>query len=132
GLEIVSAGELLGQEMLLFYRLLTRATTKLVLSFPAVDDRGQPLLPSSFLSAVLDLFEPGAVPVERRSMLIEGYDRDIPLSPAEQRVQLALAGVVESNLHDARALARPRFHDRSCSPFEGQFRDADIIAAVTR
>jgi hypothetical protein len=130
-LEIVSAGDLLAQEMLLFHRLLTRAKTKLVLSYPAVDDRGQPLLPSSFFSAVLDLFEPGAVPVERRSMLIEGYDSDVPLCPAEQRVLLARAGIVDSNLRDARALARQRFHDKSFSPFEGQFRAQDIIAAVS-
>jgi ATP-dependent helicase/DNAse subunit B len=132
GLDLISAIDLLADEMLLFYRLLTRAKTKLVLSYPAVDERGQPLLPSSFLSSLLDLFEPGAVPVERRSMLIEGFDRDVPLSPAEQRVRLALAGVVDSHLRDARELARQRFHDRGFSPFEGQFRDPDIIAAVSR
>ncbi len=98
GLDITCLSDVLSEEMLLFYGLVTRARQSLVLSYPAIDEKGQPLLPSSFLSAVLDLFEPGAVPTERRVMLIEGYDRDEPLSPAEQRVRVALAMVSSSPL----------------------------------
>jgi ATP-dependent helicase/DNAse subunit B len=139
------------REMLLFYRLATRARQRLVLSYPAVDDRGQPLLPSSFLSAILDLFTAGAVPVERRRMLIEGYDRDEPFSPAEARIQLALrmaSGERPSpehsqqgpdaphspvaNLVAAADMARRRFRERGFSPFEGWFRDPRAIAEVSR
>ena len=35
-----------GDEMLLFYEAVTRATRRLYLSYPALDKRGQPLLPS--------------------------------------------------------------------------------------
>ena len=91
GLDISCMSDLMAEEMLLFYQIVTRAQRRLVLSYPAVDERGQALLPSSFLSAVLDCFDSGTVPVERRSMLIEGYDRDEPLAPAEYRVQLAMS-----------------------------------------
>ena len=49
-------GDLLPEEMLLFYQVAARARRQLVLSYPAVDERGQALLPSSFLSAVRDCF----------------------------------------------------------------------------
>ena len=52
-------GDLLPGEMLLFYQLVTRATREVVLCYPAVDERGQPLLPSSFLTAVRECFADG-------------------------------------------------------------------------
>src|SRR5262249_41846586 len=96
GLDFVSVADLLPDEMLLFYQVVTRARRRLVLSYPAVDERGQDLLPSSFLHAVLDCFAPGAVPCERRHMLSEGLDRDEPLSPAEYRVRVARAPVADA------------------------------------
>jgi ATP-dependent helicase/DNAse subunit B len=90
GLPFPCLHDLLPDEMLLFYQVVTRARRRLVLSYPAVDEKGQALLPSSFLARVHDCFEPGAIPVERRRMLIEGYDRDVPLCAAEARVQMAL------------------------------------------
>src|SRR5581483_6944043 len=92
GLELRCAGDRLPDEMLLFYQLVTRPRRRLVLSYPAVDGQGQPLLPSSFLTAVVECFAPGAVPVERQRMLIEGYEQVRPLSPAEYRVRWALGG----------------------------------------
>jgi ATP-dependent helicase/DNAse subunit B len=94
GLDFLSSGDLLPDEMLLFYQVVTRARRQLVLSYPAVDDKGQSLLPSSFLNAVLDCFGKDAIPVERKRMLIEGYDREAPLCPAEHRVRLAANGGV--------------------------------------
>src|SRR5262249_25509233 len=128
GLDFASSAELLPGEMLLFYQLVTRARRSLTLSYPAVDERGQDLLPSSFLSAVHDCFRPGAIPVERRNMLIEGYDRDVPLCPAEQRVRSALRGTdLSANLAAAAQVVRHRFHDRAYTPFDGRFRDPDVI-----
>src|SRR5207249_3826389 len=92
GLEVRCAADRLPDEMLLFYQLVTRPLRQLVLSYPAVDAKGQPLLPSSFLTDALECFAPGAVPVERQQMLISGYDRLRPLSPAEYRVRWATAG----------------------------------------
>src|SRR5262249_25824679 len=91
GLDVRGVGDLMPDEMLLFYGVVTRARRRLVLSYPAVDEKGQALLPSSFLAALLDCFEPGAVAVRRRRMLIEGFARDEPLSPAEYRVRAATA-----------------------------------------
>jgi ATP-dependent helicase/nuclease subunit B len=143
GLPPSGAADLLLDEMLLFYQVVTRARLQLVLSYPAVDERGHALLPGSFLSAVLACFQPGVVPVERRSMLIEGYDRDTPLSANEFRVRIATAcrngkiagrlpGDLGANLADALDLFRRRFRDREHNPYDGLFRDPAVIADVAR
>src|SRR5262249_5819108 len=93
GLVFPTSADLLADEMLLFYRVVTRARRGLVLSYTAVDDKGQELLPSSFLSTVRDCFAPGAIAEQSRRMLIEGYDRDLPLSAAEYRVQWAVGSL---------------------------------------
>jgi ATP-dependent helicase/DNAse subunit B len=140
GLAVTSVGDLLPDEMLLFYQVVTRARRRLVLSYPAVDDRGQALLPSSFLHLLLQCFAPGAVPVERRNMLIERYEADVPLAPAEYRVQVVAsrrdaieaAGLppdVAANLAAAAAVYRLR-QDKNYSPYDGMFRDPGVIDAV--
>jgi ATP-dependent helicase/DNAse subunit B len=143
GLDLPGAGDALADEMLLFYQVVTRARRRLVLSYPAVDERGQELLPSSFLLAVRDCFREGALEVVRRRMLIEGHDRDEPLSAAEHRVRLAAGGHLglaraaglpadlAANLADAAELARRRFQEREHNPYDGLFRDPALIAQVT-
>ncbi len=134
GLNFPCLSDVLPDEMLLFYQLVTRARRQLVLSYPAVDDRGQSLLPSSFLSLLLECFTPEAVPVERRRMLIEGHDTNEPLSPAEYRVQAVregcLPGDLGANLRAAAGVARLRLHEREFSPYDGRFRDPAVIAEV--
>lgn len=142
GADLAGLADRLPDEMLLFYALLTRARRRLVLSYSAVDERGQDLLPSSFLAAARDAFEPGAVPVLRRRLLIEGYDRDIPLSPAEFRVQAAvrmarggtapLAGPRElaDRLRAAARVARARFHESEFTPHDGRLRDPAALAEI--
>jgi ATP-dependent helicase/nuclease subunit B len=143
GLLPASPADLLPDEMLLFYQVVTRARRQLVLSYPAVDERGHALLPGSFLSTVLACFLPGAIPIEHRSMLIEGYDRDIPLSAAEYRVRVAAAsrdhnlvarlpGDLGANLTDAADLYRLRFREREHNPYDGLFRDSAVISEVAR
>ncbi|MCI0465128.1 MAG: exodeoxyribonuclease V subunit gamma, partial [Gemmataceae bacterium] len=151
--------DLLPDEMLLFYQVVTRARRRLVLSYPAVDEKGQALLPSSFLERLCDCFTPGSISKESRRMLIEGYDRDIPLSPAELRVRAALAGIrarsvsegqdqtlayasgsdpgsltpdLAANLADASELARLRFYAREHSPYDGLLRDPEVIAEASQ
>ena len=94
GLPFPDPAARLGTEQLLFLQLIARARKELVLSYPAMDDRGQSLLPGSFLRAVRDCFADGAIPVERQRMLIEGYLTRDPLSPSEARSRFAsgLAG----------------------------------------
>ncbi len=141
GLSAAGPAELLPDEMLLFYQVVTRARRRLVLSYPAVDPRGQPLLAGSFLTAVLGCFRPGAIPVERRAMLLEGYDRDAPMSAAEYRVRVAaasrdggclggLGGDLAANLADAAELVRHRFRERTHNRHDGLFRDPAAIAQV--
>jgi ATP-dependent helicase/nuclease subunit B len=139
GLDFRCVSDLLPDEMLLFYQVVTRARRRLVLSYPAVDDRGQSLLPSSFLHLLLQCFAPGAVPVERRRMLIERYDKDPPLCPAEYRVQVAarregfraasLPAALAENLEAAEAMVRLRW-GKDYTPYDGMFRNPAAIDAV--
>ncbi|MBI3837644.1 MAG: exodeoxyribonuclease V subunit gamma [Planctomycetia bacterium] len=52
GLPLLPQSERSRHEMLLFYELVTRATRRLVLSYPALDQSAQPLSPSPYLSEV--------------------------------------------------------------------------------
>jgi ATP-dependent helicase/DNAse subunit B len=145
GLDLASGANDLADEMLLFYQVVTRARRRLTLSYPAVDERGQELLPSSFLLAVRDCFTEEALSREgtltQRRMLIEGFDRDAPLSAAEHRVRVAMswssgsaAGLpadVRANLCDAAALVHHRFRAKSYTPYDGLFRDPTLIGRVT-
>ncbi len=58
GLPLVSQAQRGRYEMLLFYEVLTRATRRLILSYPALDSRGQPLSPSPYLSEVERICQP--------------------------------------------------------------------------
>ncbi len=58
GLPLVSQVQRGRYEMLLFYEVLTRATRRLILSYPALDSRGQPLSPSPYLSEVERICQP--------------------------------------------------------------------------
>src|SRR5262249_19590451 len=133
GLDFPCLGDRMPDEMLLFYQVVTRATRELILSYPAVDEKGQPLLPSSFLSAVRECFTPEAIPVERRNMLIEGIDRARLLSPAEHRVRAAAVGRVQglpadlaANLQAASRIARLRFDLPDHGPYDGLLRHPGI------
>jgi len=52
GLPLPSHSDRQTEEMLLFYEAVTAATRRLWLSYPAVDDAGEPLTPSPYLSAL--------------------------------------------------------------------------------
>jgi ATP-dependent helicase/DNAse subunit B len=139
GLDLRGVGDLMPDEVLLFHAIVTRPRRRLVLSYPAVDDKGQALLPSSFLAGLLDCFEPRAVAVRRRRMLIEGFDRDEPLCPAEHRARAATAlaagrrlpaGLprdLAANLRAAALVAERRFHDREHNPYDGLLRHPAVL-----
>lgn len=67
GLPLPSRGERSSREMLLFYEVVTRATRRIWLSYPALDEKAQPLLPSPYLSEVLAVFGEGAM--QRQELL---------------------------------------------------------------
>ncbi len=137
-------GDLLPEEMLLFYEVVARARRQIVFSYPAVDERGQELLPSSFLLAVRDCFGKKVLPIERQRMLIEGFYREAPLSAAEYRVRAAaawqsgglhdpaLSADLRANLQDAADLYRLRFREKEHNPYDGRFRDPTLIGELTK
>ncbi len=61
GLPLVPQSERGRHEMLLFYELVTRATRRLVLSYPALDPSAQPLSPSPYLSEVARVCGPDRI-----------------------------------------------------------------------
>jgi ATP-dependent helicase/DNAse subunit B len=144
GLNFRCASDLVPDEMLLFYQVVTGARRQLVLSYPAVDEKGQPLLPGSFLTTLRECFQPDAIPTQRRAMVIEGLDKGPPLCPAELRVRLACAGPgatsadalaalsphLLANLEAAAELVRARFHGREHGPYDGLLRDPAVVADV--
>ncbi|VTS01619.1 PD-(D/E)XK nuclease family protein [Tuwongella immobilis] len=81
----------LEQETTLFYRLVTRPMRTLVLSYSAVDPKGQALLPSSFLLQVHDCLGKDRIPTQSQRIRIDGFLSDRPLCAAEFRTQWALA-----------------------------------------
>ncbi len=138
------AGDPLPEEMLLFYQVASRARKELILSYPAVDPRGQALLPSSFLLAVRACFESGAFDgkLERQQMLIQGIN-DEPLSAAEIRVRAAknyaigglndstLPADLRANLQDAGKLFENRFKSKSHNAYDGLLRDPAVVGELT-
>jgi ATP-dependent helicase/nuclease subunit B len=138
------AADLLPDEMLLFYQVLSRARREVILSYPAVDPRGQELLPSSFLLAVRACFQKSAFEgkVERQQMLIQGI-KDEPLSAAEIRVRAAanykegglntpaLSADLRANLQDAGRLFEKRFLSKSHNVYDGLLRDPAVVGELT-
>jgi ATP-dependent helicase/DNAse subunit B len=135
----------LSAEMLLFVELVSRPRVTLHLCYAAVDEQGQPLLPSSFLLAVRECFAPEAIPVTRQRMTIEGYANCEPFSAAELRVRVAremtkpnvgrlwadrefpLSRDVLDNLVAARCTADARFREREFGPFDGLLRHPVVV-----
>jgi ATP-dependent helicase/DNAse subunit B len=150
GLECLRSENLLADEMLLFFQVVTTARKRLVLSYPAVDDKGQELLPSSFLATLRDCFHVGALTVHRQRMLIEGYIREKPLCPREERVlwafemankdmprlsppsppQCGFAVDTLANLRAARDMAAQRFHPEEHGPYDGLLRDQVVVSEL--
>ena len=73
--------------MLLFYEAVTRATKRLYLSYPALDEAAQPLLPSPFLREVEQVFGPDRIPRTVQTDLSPIPPDDEPLCEAELRVK---------------------------------------------
>jgi ATP-dependent helicase/DNAse subunit B len=145
GLDLPALDDRLPAEMLLFYQLVVQPRRGLVLSYAAIDDKGQRLLPSSFLAALLACFTEGAVPTIQKHMLIEGYDRDESLSPAEYRVQhaqrlagsrlradVSMAADLRANLRGAATLVQQRQEERDFTPYDGRLRHPAVLAELQR
>ncbi len=144
GLPFSDSEERLPREMSLFHRLVALPAKELILSFPAVDPKGQPLLPSSFLRGVKDCFTEGALVTERQRMLIEGYFQRAPIAESELRVRFAadiadrpedtadwsnplLPARLTENLRDAARMANSRFHDKEFGVYDGMLSQPKIV-----
>lgn len=99
----------LHEEMLLFYSVVTRAEKRLVLSYPAVDAQGAPLLASPFLEDVRRTFRAGALATDRRELLAAVPERDDVSGPADLRVR-AVADAAEGRTQLLASLAASAEH----------------------
>ncbi|QDU09598.1 PD-(D/E)XK nuclease family protein [Gimesia aquarii] len=74
------------EEMLLFYEVITRFSKQLILSYPAISSTGQPLFPSPYLTTLVDLFQPSALPIQNVSELNPLPRKEQTLSKRDLRV----------------------------------------------
>ncbi|MCA9015747.1 MAG: PD-(D/E)XK nuclease family protein, partial [Planctomycetaceae bacterium] len=125
------------EEMLLFYEVMTRFSKQLILSYPAISSTGQPLFPSPYLTALIDLFEPAALTVQQVGELNPLPREEQTLSHRDLRVlatdqlKQGRTGVFLSLLHDpalketarnvlaASEMAIARFECEGFTEFEG-------------
>ena len=143
GLPLVARAQRSQEEMLLFYEIVTRATRRLVLSYPALDAKAQPLSPSPYLLELERAFvgcqierppvnELSPVPPDDEVMC----ERDLRVRAVSQALQGAsglLAGMLRqdtsaTNLLPALEITHARGRE-GFGPFEGVFLSE---AALTR
>jgi ATP-dependent helicase/nuclease subunit B len=97
GLPLVARQQRMQEEMLLFYEVVTRATRRLYLSYPALDDSAQPLLPSPYLLEIQQACGEGSILRTQRTDLRPVPAGEEPLSAAQFRVK-ALADALSGEL----------------------------------
>jgi ATP-dependent helicase/DNAse subunit B len=83
------------EEMLLFYEVVTRPTQRLTLSYPALDETAQPLLPSPYLTELERCGGEGQIARTVDISLSPVPQHEHPFSLAEQRTK-AVAELVEN------------------------------------
>ncbi len=91
-------------EMLLFYGVVTRAREQLILSYPAMNPAGQPVLPSPYLLTLQNLFTDDAISVKRCTELDPVPSDEEILTAADLRVV-----AVDQALHKSPGLLRAFF-----------------------
>jgi RecB family exonuclease len=104
GQQGATASEHAYEEMLLFYQVITRATRRLVFSYPSLDESGQPLTPSPYLEEVEQACGVGGS-VRRELGDLSPVPRGEPLAAAAFRVQ-AVATALEGNVSLLAGLVR--------------------------
>jgi ATP-dependent helicase/nuclease subunit B len=126
------------KEQQLFATLVTAPRRELVLSFAAVDDKGQASLPCSFLREFLEK-SPG-ISIMRQRMPLDGYFDQPPMCEAELRTRSArfsrlgppLAPEIIDNLSRARSVARARFENKAFGAFDGALAHSATRNELTR
>lgn len=93
------------EEMLLFYEVLTRATQRLTISYPALDDKAQDLPPSSYVIELERLLADEANIKRVEPQLSPAHSEQLPLSPAEWRIQAIERAMSKEQERDLTLLA---------------------------
>lgn len=147
GIALPDPASRLAEEQLLFRQLIAQPREGLILSYPALDEKGQPMLPGSFLRAVHACFVPNAISTERQKMLIEGYTKQTPLSVAESRTRFAFenADIRKANwrslalppdlceqLSWSANMAQERFRTKEYGRFDGLVDRPEIVEVVQK
>lgn len=138
GLALPNPESRLAREQLLFQTLVDAPRRELVLSYAAVDGKGQKLLQSSFLRERLEKCR--ATSTKSQRMLLDGFFEQDPMSQGELRVQSTrtgkpappLAPKVSDNLSRARSIAQARFESPTYSAFDGELREPAILNELAK
>lgn len=138
-----------GEALLLFYDMATRASENLTLSYAALDDKGQALTPSPYLTELERCFAVGTIPLTVMSTS-GASQRDTPMSRSDWRTTGMstaldghldwLAGLVgepacksvgRAILHGAESVASRSNRD-AFGPFEGLLLSESAHARIAR
>ena len=76
-----------GEMMYLFYTLISRATESLTISYPALDEKGQPLTPSPMLDELKKCFQPQEIPTVLQSPGLQVSEPTDCWSRSARRIQ---------------------------------------------
>ena len=119
GLPLVARTQRNRDEMLLFYETITRATRRLYLSYPALDDAAQPLSPSPYLKEVEQACGVGKIQRTEATDLSPVPTDDEPSGARGFRLR-AMAGAIEGDvsLLAGLALQSPAMADNLCRGLE--------------
>lgn len=151
GLPLNHRARLSREEMLLFYSVVTRARKSLTLSYPSVDDSGEPLNASPYIAAVLQLFEGGPRLVETHGSLDPVPKKAADCLTASKLRVFATSEVLAgrpglfaslaersdssgtaASIAAAAEMATARFHTHGLTCFEGKLTDSRNIKRLRK
>jgi len=131
------------EEMQFFHSLLLRASRTLTISYPEIDQNGQPVFASPYVASLRRLFADDALPVQQEGQLDPVPPADQALSQEDVRlvaIEEALAGrcgwlralqaepptrSMVDNLLAAVEMAAHRFHTSGFTAYEGRLERPD-------
>jgi ATP-dependent helicase/DNAse subunit B len=107
GLRLNSVAERFRDEMLLFYEAVTRADSKLCLSYAALNEKAEPLLPSPYVDELKNLFSEKTLRETQMTELSAVPPAGAVVSRAERRIRaVGLAALAEPDLSELAAVLR--------------------------
>ncbi|QVL33433.1 PD-(D/E)XK nuclease family protein [Telmatocola sphagniphila] len=129
----------------LFRRLLATPKKGVILSYPALDNSGQPLLPATFVGNLLDCFEPEVVETTAQSMLLSGFFESTPYANFERRCQFVArsrsridkvdwswGGRTSQTLQRAAVMAESRFRSKNHNEYDGMIASPKVTSKLEK